>query len=233
MNKILIGFFLIIVQTFPIYNNEELLKENTYDNIDTTKIFHVDISKVVNMGFKDEIEGDYSGGWTDQGANNDLSTFPLGENNFSGVQFKIIDPKENNGKSCIVLRNNSKLSFPERIDNIQIMRNVKELYFLHAAAYDNIKQHEEVLKYVIYYVDGEELSVSIKTGEEIADWLNPQTLSSAKIGWLGQTLSRKLVCIYCYQWKNPYQGKAIKSLSIVSMLKDAMPGIVAISGIEY
>ena len=52
-----------------------------------------------NMGFQDENADDRIGGWTDQGADNDLRAMVPGVREFAGVSFDIIDPGKNRGKS--------------------------------------------------------------------------------------------------------------------------------------
>ena len=73
----------------------------------------LDLTAVANRGFADDVSGDGKGGWTDQGAQNDLSGFDLrGKSNLKGVEFDIIDPEKNGGRSCVVLRGQNDMSVP-------------------------------------------------------------------------------------------------------------------------
>ncbi|MBR0459903.1 MAG: hypothetical protein IJJ26_11755, partial [Victivallales bacterium] len=72
----------------------------------------LDLRPACNMGFRDEVEDDNKGGWTDQGPANDLRMFPVGSQTFCNTTFDIVDPKKNAGKSCIVLGNSRKPAFP-------------------------------------------------------------------------------------------------------------------------
>ena len=93
----------------------------------------IDLRSSSNMGFRDEVAMDGKGGWTDQG-NNDLRLLPLGRQKFCGVEFNIIDPSANGGKSCIVLRGAERPAFPL---SAEVATNAKGkfLYLLHAAAF--------------------------------------------------------------------------------------------------
>ena len=59
----------------------------------------IDLRSAANMGFQDENADDRIGGWTDQGADNDLRAMVPGVREFAGVSFDIIDPGKNRGKS--------------------------------------------------------------------------------------------------------------------------------------
>ena len=87
-------------------------KEKSY-LLDLDKCFYVDLKPYVNKSFKDEVDADKKGGWTDQGEN-DLRHMPVGDDNpenkywqlvyhqeikgkqiFLGVPFEVIDPAKN------------------------------------------------------------------------------------------------------------------------------------------
>ena len=64
----------------------------------------IPLDQVANMGFADDVAGDGKGGWTDQGAENDLSMLPVGRHRLGGIDFEIIDPAKNNGRSVLTMR---------------------------------------------------------------------------------------------------------------------------------
>ena len=59
----------------------------------------VSLKEAANLGFRDEVAGDGKGGWTDQGPNNDMRSFPVKQRNFAGVEFDVTDPEANGGKA--------------------------------------------------------------------------------------------------------------------------------------
>lgn len=71
----------------------------------------VDLRRAMNMGFADEVAEDGKGGWTDQGADNDLSMMKTGLHELSGIPFRIVDPVANDGKSCIAMRGKARPDF--------------------------------------------------------------------------------------------------------------------------
>src|SRR5687767_9776897 len=64
--------------------------------------FPVDISKVANRAFLDDKAGNGGGGWSDEGLGNSLRGFTPGKRHFAGLEFKILNPENNNGNACIV-----------------------------------------------------------------------------------------------------------------------------------
>jgi hypothetical protein len=70
-----------------------------------------DLRPVMNVGWRDDIEGDRKGGWTDQG-DNDLRSFPTGLQYFCGIPFEIVSPDGNRGLSVLVLGGAARTYFP-------------------------------------------------------------------------------------------------------------------------
>ena len=193
----------------------------------------VDISKACNMGFRDDFGGDKKGGWTDQGQL-DIREFSPGIKKFNGISFDIINPAENNGKSCIVLRNNRKGKEFLPLDTKQISVDSKAaaMYFICASAW-NAAIGEEIAKVIVNY-DRKGLfsEISFKYGENIADWYHPKNIPLADICWKRDIANRPSVGLYCYGWKNPYPKRKITSIKFISNNTGAIPAFVAVSLIK-
>lgn len=192
---------------------------------------YIDISDVCNMGFIDEIEGDGKGGWTDQGKYNSLENFPVGINKFAGIDFKIIDPEKNNGKSCIVLKGKPRPYFPESVE-VNVNGKGKCFYFLHTIAWaekTSLTPYPEVAKYIIKYKDGSEKEIIIRQGKEVVGWWYPYDTDLFKIGWIGRNPQCDRIGIGVFMWENPYLEKEIKSIVLKSENTGAVPIVLAIT----
>ncbi|MFN4228135.1 MAG: hypothetical protein ACK4F0_08385 [Candidatus Ratteibacteria bacterium] len=192
----------------------------------------IDISNYCNMGFVDEIEEDQKGGWTDQGKYNSLDNFPVGIVKFAGIDFKIINPQENNGKSCIVLKGIPRPYFPEKVE-VKVSEKTKYIYFLHTIAWgaktEILGPYPVVAKYIINYDDGTIEEINIRQGKEINGWWFPQDTELFKVGWIGKNPQCNKIGVGVYRWENPYPEKEIKSIVLKSENTDAVPIILGIT----
>jgi hypothetical protein len=66
----------------------------------------IDISAVTKTPFEDQEANDKKGGWTDQGATNDMRNIPRGDLDIAGIPFRV-----ENG--CAVLANAQRRHYPE------------------------------------------------------------------------------------------------------------------------
>jgi beta-galactosidase len=212
----------------------KILKNIKYTFIERKKVRQVncipiDISKFCNMGFVDDKAGDGKGGWADQGAENDLRSVPLGNVEFKGVLFLIIDPMKNQGKSCIVLKGEHSQWGVKEAKGIKVNLTTPCLYFLHSCAWT--KQGEEIAKYVVNYTSGEKIEIPIVGGKNVNDWwASMSDIQEAEMAWSGPNLSAGEVCLWLFPWKNPKPDKEIESIDIVSNEKvSGVLGLVAIS----
>lgn len=200
---------------------------NTFKNLTHAKLFHVNLKPYTNKAFKDDISGDSRGGWTDQG-HNDMSGLKTGQQKFGGVSFEIINPDLNNGSSCIVLKGESRKYFPNKIQYIKVMKKAKRLFFLHTLGWANRGEH---LRYVIRYAN-REINIPIKGDKQINDWWSESKPSHAIRAWEGNNPVHFPVCIYAYEWLNPYPDKEILSIDIISSC-NGVPIVLAISGEKF
>eukprot|EP00831_Metopus_contortus_P038732 TRINITY_DN30396_c0_g1_i1.p1 TRINITY_DN30396_c0_g1~~TRINITY_DN30396_c0_g1_i1.p1 ORF type:complete len:357 (+),score=30.22 TRINITY_DN30396_c0_g1_i1:487-1557(+) len=91
-----------------IFPQKGSISTNEYElniKVSSTVFKQIDLRHAVNMGFVDETADDNKGGWTDQGAKNDLRKIKSGLQEFAGVEYAIINLEKNKGRSCIVVSN--------------------------------------------------------------------------------------------------------------------------------
>ena len=145
------------------------------------KSISIDLSQVANMGYADPVANDQTGGWTDQGPGQDLSTLPIKDITFGEVTFQVIDPSQNNGKSCLVFQNKNR---PYLLDQATIDLNgqtANYLYLLHAGAW--VKGNTKAGTLAVNYEDGSTQSFTITNGVDNNDWWKVNAAENAAIAW--------------------------------------------------
>lgn len=140
----------------------------------------LDLGKFGNMAFADEKAGDGKGGWSDQGPQNDLRNFPSGPRAFGGIPFVIADPKDNDGRSMIVLKGDHA-PFGKPSVAIPVGKVCSRLYLLNAFAWG--KDNGVAANLTIRYSDGTEDEVPLNAGTDVGGWWHPEDLNNAKVVW--------------------------------------------------
>lgn len=175
----------------------------------------IDIAQACNMAFRDETSGDGKGGWSDQG-DNDLREFPVGQQEFRGIPFKVINPDHNRGKSCVALGSKKHLSnFPMESSQIKIPElMLDKIYFLHALAWTKSGRQA---KYVVEYFDLATVEIPVETNRECRDWWDfPEDMVNGKVAWRGKNLHTDSVSVYMTEWTNPFPNRPIAGIKMVS-----------------
>ncbi len=173
----------------------------------------VDIRAACNTGFRDEEAGDGKGGWTDQGAN-DARTIPTGLQTWRTIPFEIIDPAENEGRSCIVLQGRGRESMPPAAE-FAVGRTCDVVYFLHACAWAGA-EGAPVGRYVVTYADGDTVRVPLLSGRETVDWWAPRDTSESAVGWEGRNAENPNVGLCIFPWANPRPNVQIARIKMES-----------------
>ena len=173
----------------------------------------------------DEVEGDGKGGWGDGGPDNDLRDFTLrGEQYLRGVLFNIIEPADNDNKSCIVLRGQDDPSVPLQAE-IDINQTAAGVYFLHAGAWLS----ERVGQYVFVYEDGSEEVIEIVGGDHMNNWWGATETDNLRTAWRGTAPAAGIVSLGLFALQNPFPDKKIAKLRLQSYGDATYPMIVAIT----
>lgn len=144
----------------------------------------VDISKVVNMGWRDDIPGDQKGGWSDQGEN-DVRDIVPGRQILADVMFDLIDPAKNDGKSCMVFAGPDREYMLKRavINNVNLKG--ERLYLLHGLGWapDDIRP---VGKIKIEYIDGSIQEFIVRSNKDVGNWWFRSRMENALVAWRGK-----------------------------------------------
>ena len=170
------------------------------------------LAPFANRGFSDEKAEDGKGGWTDQGEN-DFRMIPTGRQTAAGIPFAIIDPAQNGGRSCLMLRGRERRALPEAIRGIPVKDKVSTLYFLHTAAW--VPFPMECGSYRFHYSDGKTVDCPILAGINVDDWWKPEALQEALPAFTTVNKVGGRVGFFVFRWNNPRPEVAIDSFDFL------------------
>jgi len=179
-----------------------------YGHGSRAEFFNLNLRPHCNMGF-----GGGKGEWLSE--ERPLSSYILSpwyrSHGIHGVPFDIVNPEENEGKSCVVLWPPSKIK-------LKVGVKTKAIYFLHAL--HNARQGGRII-YTLQYSDGQQEQILARSGIEVTDWNNPYlTQKSIPIGsWTGVSV---------FEWTNPRPNVRIEEM-VIEGQGPAVPIILAIT----
>ncbi|MEM6884984.1 MAG: LamG-like jellyroll fold domain-containing protein [Verrucomicrobiota bacterium] len=200
-------------------------------------LFTIDLRPFTNMGFADKDPGDGQGGWADEGDLNDLSTMNVGRQTHFAVPFDVIDPAENKDTAVITLKGTRvSPTMPVDVKDIPVgNREVRALYFLHAAAGAT---QGKVAGYVIHYTDGTSVKAPVVIGKNIDDWWKGASANeeSRVIAVAEDKRSDKDTgwrYLRVWEWQNPKPKVPIRSIDFISAGEQPTPILIGISGVTW
>ena len=169
----------------------------------------LDIRTAANTGFRDDVDGDKRGGWTDQG-DNDIRMLGPGRQHFGGIPFDIIDPATNDGRSCLVFAGPGREYFPRRTVVPGTGGTHACLYVLHATAWTP-KEGTRVADVSVRYADGRDSSHSVTVGRDVGNWFRPGDLENAVVVW---TAANPRSEIGLYLTRIPLEDRPLEALHL-------------------
>ena len=166
----------------------------------------LDLSAAMNMGFKDDVEGDGKGGWTDQGAQ-DMRGFTPGDRYVSNVLFSVLDPALNKGKSVITLGSRGDFA---RSRKIPVNKKADWVCLLHTAAWVGKSDIAGYLDFI--YDDGSTSSICIFAGEQLSDWSRGPAKNSHAVVVEKPNEKMEKAYLHASSIRNPFPGQNIASI---------------------
>ena len=183
------------------------LKEKAYT------ISPLDLRMAFNTNFEDEYPDDRKGGWTDQGADNDLRMFPCREKQprIGDVPFALVAPEKNGNRSCIVLRGPFRDYFPQSAEAVQTAPcRGNYLYILHALAWPSSGKVGDI---TLEYTDGTRAVIAVTGMKDVGNWWSPQSYLNGAIAWSGEN---KAAVVGLYRSVYPVENKPVGKITFSS-----------------
>ncbi len=190
----------------------------------------LDILKHVNVDLEDGNEK--VPGWM-QEAGNDMKNFPLGEREYHGIPFRVIDPAQNDRGAVIGI--SGRKGYTNRV-SIPVGQKAASVYFLHTQPWGNVAGHVELI-----YADGEKHIQHIgkpgifSSNGEIGPWWFPSVpyprkgMPHTMVAWTGD--NERCINIGCYVFgmNHPHPGKSIKEIRFTGMQDESTWMIMGIT----
>ena len=170
----------------------------------TTGSQTVPLMSAANFGFADPVSGDKSGGWSDQGSENDFANFPVNQMWFRGIPFRVIDPATNNGRSILAF---NSAALPTGLTRAEIAlpgpaQGRRFLYLLHTLCGASGTNNASVAKLTFITTSGKTETRQIISGKDVGDWWNPRALPNGLIGYSARNPSSQ-VGVYLSSFSMP------------------------------
>ncbi len=143
----------------------------------------IPLGNAANTGLVDDIAGDGTGGWTDQGAENSLTGFPSGVVEFGGVSFDLPDGK---GPAAIAFRNAHREGMPPEVTLPAQGLTGGMLYLLSACAWE-FSGGQEVAQVTIRHTDGTTQTEPLVFERHTGRWWTPSMFGQAAVAWRGRS----------------------------------------------
>lgn len=141
------------------------------------------LRSAANRDFRDETRDDGLGGWTDQGAQNDMSALSSGQRLFGNVFFDIIDAGQNSNRACLVFANSARPNFVKSVSIPVGSKTYSYLYLLHSTAWTPRNGNTVCGTIEVLYEDGSKQEIVVETGRDVGDWWDPVGLVNAQVVW--------------------------------------------------
>jgi hypothetical protein len=139
--------------------------------------FCADLAASANMAFVDDLPGNGRGGWSDQGRDNSFPDFPLDQDRFAGIPFRVCDPAGNGGRAVITFRHPQQFAAAPAAAALPLPTGAhgRYLYLLHAACFG------PAAGATVGTVAAGGATAAVVGGRDLADWWNPSPLANATL----------------------------------------------------
>ena len=164
-----------------------------------------------------------------------------GKNKLGFIDVEIVNPKNNKGKSCLIMKKEAvDISVKKKLSSLIFLQTailpekLKSKFINKTSAPQKQLYGTVIGKYKVIYEDGTEKDINIRYGLNVNNWVPYHTPSRVmfqnRFIWDGKTRDGKFCSAYLYEWVNPFPQKEIKELKAISSGTEAVPVLLAITG---
>jgi hexosaminidase len=176
-------------------------------------------------------------GWQGKGPEYDLRGVQPGRSRFGGVQFEILDPSQNGGKSIVMLKGERDVAetMPSRV-TVALGRRAGCVAVLHATLDRATSFGDVVGRYEFSLTGGTRATVNLMYGRNISSWLADLERGipsiEQEIAWTGKTHAGNDVNLQMLLWKNPQPDRQVESIDLFSAGGRSSPVVFAITTLD-
>lgn len=201
------------------------------DNTAAWRFQPIDLARFVNWPTLDSDTG--RRGWTMAGEHRDFRDFPVGEQTFKGIRYRIPDPARCGGNGCIGLALTKGTDvLPRELKGIPVNAKADRLFFLHTSAWG-----VPGLVYRVTYLEDRKawipgkpdpwVDIVVKPKEHLQDWwfagqveCGDLFMADATVAWkssrqLDNGAEGRGFGVYQMAWDNPHPEKVIESIDLL------------------
>lgn len=125
-------------------------------------------------------------GIANQGPEKELRTLPPGTLAIQGVDFTILNPERNNGRSRLVLSSGQKDSLEKASVHLAAPgKPAAWIYLLHASTCPP-EVRSPAGSVEVEYADGRKQEFAVLSGRDVGNWRNPFRLGNAAVAWTAE-----------------------------------------------
>lgn len=142
----------------------------------------VDLTSRMNRGFADSPDVAVRG-WTAQGPDNDLSLLNPGILSRGKLQFQLVAPSANGGRSVLALGGERRNGLPQSVTiPLQAASDAKVLNLLHATAWTP-PAGKAIGAVTVHCADGRKQQFPVISGRDAGNWWEPRSLPNGEVIW--------------------------------------------------
>ncbi len=173
----------------------------------------LNFKSAANRAYADQRAGDGTGGWSDQGPDNDARAFNYKQKFFAGVPFKVSVPNQESPNTVVVMSCPAMRNGPARVELSARPVSARYLYLLHTLCYPAGKR--SLVGKIRVSGKGEACDFEVLDGRDVANWWNPMNVSNAAVGATWKNNSGGVAGFYVSRFEIPEKIGAVSKIEFV------------------
>lgn len=150
-----------------------------------------DLKKQMNRGFADP-PGATVRGWTAQGPENDLSALKPGTLSCGKLEFRLVDPAANGGRSVLALGGERREGLPQSVTvPLHLPSGARVLNLLHATAWTP-QAGKQIGTITVTDADRTKQQFPVFSGNDVGNWWAPRSLPNGEVIWEAENSSGRV-----------------------------------------